>query len=44
MAIFDRMLFPNERISGYRVQVLIVFDLKRPEFDTLALQDWLIVE
>ena len=42
--ISDWMLFPNKRISGYRVQVLIVFDLKLPEFDTLALQDWLIVE
>jgi len=25
-------------------KVLIVFDLKRPEFDTLALQDRLMVE
>ncbi len=44
MTICDRVLLPNERVGSDGVEVIIVFGAKRPEFDEVAFENWLIVE
>ncbi len=44
VAIADRMLFPDERISSDSVEFIPIFRAKRPELDQLALQNRLRIE
>src|SRR5260370_29242375 len=44
VTVLDRMLFPNERIRSYGVEVMKILRPKRPELEELALQNGLEIK